>query len=125
MATTTPVSLRISDDELGALDQLAAAEQLNRTEFLMRMIRLGVQLSTAQAMQDFESHRRLVDRDIERKQFKLIAQCTMMLQDLAEKSGLDVGAIREDATDYGDEHFADGDALELAIADLQTEAANV
>ncbi len=118
------LQIRIDDDEHAALQQLADEEKVSVAEFCRQAIRLGVASDQFAAIHAAAKARRDIDRDEHKKSFNLLTQCTLILHEIAEKQNIDLDAIRGDAVDYTEEHFANGDALEKALQELENVGAN-
>lgn len=111
------ISIRFDEDEFGALEQLADAEGVDFGEYVRRKVRLGVAADIAADQHALAEQRRDVDRELAKKQFHLVAQCVLVMQELAEKNGLDLDAIKNDAILYTEESYARSDALEEVVAE--------
>lgn len=125
MSTTKTLQIRLDETEYQALQQLADADQTTLSDYCRQAIRMGVAAEQMAAVQAADNARRQIDRDVSRKLFALVTQCTMILHDLGAKAGVVIDDVRTEAQEYAAEQFLDGDALEQALLDAaKVEAAN-
>lgn len=115
MATKT-ISVRVEHDEHAALAERAQEAGLSLGEFVLEQCRLGLSLSLMHDLHELEHTRHLVARQETRALLTLVAQTTLLVQQLAGKSGVDLEDAVATAKEITSDTLREGDELEAVVA---------